>query len=286
MQEIALEDLKIVDEKVKKVYKYGIHSEHIPETYKDRFYRAAYRFSRQNINYSKMGLAEEIGDLTYQVLKALLIGRNLLTLTDQKRLYEKHNEDWQDLTISQLYDEAYALVQDSHVRQVMSYFPSEIFPSSSRIAKDFIANQYVAYLSRIVRVPHNTSWAYHTIDFVKNKKIPEEIAELVEIINKQQEVISGDDMLKSLKRNLTDSRRFVYLTSDFVKKDNFLELFEYSNSFIKKRLKDNLGLQDILDFCLFKIRGRQELTFKGYEHKAVMHIAKPIEYLIEADLVH
>jgi hypothetical protein len=41
-----------------------------------------------------------------------------------------------------------------------------------------------------------------------------------------------------------------------------------------------------LDFCLFKIKGRQSLTFDGYEHGAVIQIAKPAEYLMEAYLVH
>jgi len=41
----------------------------------------------------------------------------------------------------------------------------------------------------------------------------------------------------------------------------------------------------VLEFTLFKIRGRNEMTFDGIEKKKLKKVCKVVEYFLAADLV-
>lgn len=280
------EELSIVLDKLQRVYRFRLDPLLLPSNFRDGFYKAAKRFCREDFNEKKMGIAEEVGDITYQLLKMIAVRWKLLTPENQRVVSDKHIDKigTAQFSLKKVYDDAYRAVSEDSVMFFSQTLPERAFPDPAAFTR-FFANQYVSYISRSLILPRNASWAYHTEDYIKSTKIPEETAELISVLNKFPDAKYRKNLLGDIEKNIRLSEKILALVKGVVS-DNAPtnELLLCLDDIVRQKLGKNTCLGEVLDFCLFKIRGRQELTFNGYAPREVMHICKPAEYLIEADL--
>ncbi len=281
-------DISLALEQLNQVFRFGLQQEWVPDTFRERFQKAARRFSHEKIDPYIMGYGEEIGDMTYQLLKLSAARGRVLTKDNYSGLYDRYARMIEgnvlEVPLSRLYEEADEMVADEMLAGMTRLLPRYPFPGQKKTARAFLANQYLSYLSRAMRLPQNTSWAYHSPGYLVSTKIPEESAELIEVLNFSR---GKEQTLDQTQHNLYLSTQYMKLLRQVIDRGYPPdEVFTFLNDLIHEKLKPGMQLEDILDFTLFKIRGRHELTFQGYEHRAVMQIAKPVEYLLEADLVH
>lgn len=267
----------------------------VPEVFKNHFYEAALRFSTDNIDNYKMGYAEEGGDIAYQTIKLICVNKGIVTPSNQRALYDKYanyiNSNKLKCNIYELYNSARSLVSDRMIENLSRELPQEGFTNKNRISIDFLANQCVSFISRVMGNNGNIQSGFHTSEYIKKERIPEEIAELVDILGYPTRRKKSLELLEDIKHNLylcsqlVDTARFIADQSLYVINPcNETNLLELLNKILKEKL-ENINLEDALNFALFKIRGRQELTFKGMNEKEVRAICKPIEYIMEAGLV-
>jgi hypothetical protein len=288
---------------LQRVYRFRLNLEYLPSAFEEKFYVAAKRFSPIGISSSKMGIVEEVGDLLYQFFKLICVKNEILTVKNQSKLYDEYRQSifensttskkMLSVDINTIYKTANKFVDSEQVNKFLDFIPTKYFSNQKKIAKYFLSAQYASYLSRAIRNPNETGGTFHSVDFIAKRKIPEETQELIEVLNKQTNDKKKEDLLEFVKQNVVLSYRLVYLIDEFVNnsdssKDNvsYDKLFSFLDDLVKEKINKDMSLENIIDFCLLKIKGRQELSFKGIDHRTVMHICKPAEYLMEANLVY
>ena len=285
-EDVTSEELSSVLGKLQRVYRFRLDPMLLPAGFRTRFYEASRRFCKEEINEKKMGIAEEVGDLSYQVLKMLSVKWKLLTPENQRIISDRYSDKigTAQFSFKKAYEDAHKEVNNDSLLFFYQMLPEHVFPDK-KVIKTFFAVQYVSYMSRLRIYSQNREWAYQTEDFIKTAKIPEETAELVNILNTYHEKKQGKGVLQEVQNNIKMSEKLVKTVKDAVS-DNAPtnNIFACLDYILKKKLGSNVNLGEALDFCLFKVMGRQELTFNGYSLREVMHICKPAEYLIEADL--
>jgi len=156
------------------------------------------------------------------------------------------------------------------------------------MTKDFLANQYVSFLSRrssgIKDSNGKDNDGFHTAEFILDDRLSEEVNELAEVILFQNKPACTKKSLAELERNLDESRRLVKQIKE-VSSGNYHAPLHYLSSLLSSQVNSTITLQDTLDFTLFKIRCRQELHFKGVPRKKNILTAKVIDYFLQADMI-
>ena len=286
LQDASESDIETVLDKLQGVYRFRLVPELLPSVFQHRFYTSVGVFSEGEIPESRMGIIEEVGDIIYQIVKMIAVKKGILIESDQRKLFERYGFLSGGVEFELLYDSARELVPEFAVEQLVAEFPSETFLDGERSALEFFANQYVSYITRGMRTVKNKGGVYHSVEYIKTVKILEESAELVEVLNKFDGSYADEGLLDSLRENLDLSSRLVEQIREFVgNEDGEKRLMSFLDQVLKQRVRGSIGIGDVFDFCLFKIRGRQELCFQGYTQRDIMHICKPTEYLLEAELV-
>jgi len=311
---------------MQRVYNCRIQESRIPEVLKYRFQKAAVRFYTDDIDSAKMHVLEEIGDLTYQLVKYIAVKSGVLTPNQQRMFYNRHadrldinenlNEENSNHLIEEavnpaeddrvsertnidfktLYLDAYSRVDGDDIETMSSKLPQGAFPGRKyKRVKEFLATQYVAGISRKLRQANEDpalTPEYHSTEFLKNERIPEEVAELVEVLNTHRYKANHATLIRDATTGVSQASQLMQSVNNFYsatpdqEERKAAELLSHLDGLLRVRLNERLHLEDALDYCLLKIKGRQELTFKGYAHPDVMKACRPIEYFIEADVVH
>jgi hypothetical protein len=263
---------------------YALRMTEMPKCFEQRFGAAAAYFEQAEIPYYRMGICEESGDLCYQLLKMVGARIGALTEEDQQRLFQLRRDSLQGTDVCSFYGEALMMVNEDYVSMLRKELPRKLFSKEEALAREFLASQYVAYASRKVRQPHEQIAAFQSAEYVINTKIPEETAELLDVLVRFRKNLSGLEMVKGMRERMhlgyeVASAVVAAITDSKRERQAFCTLEHLIGSTIGMRL------EDCLRFSLFKIRGRQELNFNGVVPEEVTRVCKPAEYLIEAYLV-
>ena len=274
-------DIRPVLEKLEQLYHTKVDPNALPGTMKDRFYIAASRFSTQPIDGRRVNIAEEIGDIVYQVLKLVCCRRRILTPELQRAVFDQYQHQISGVAfripIDVIYRSALGLVRNETALE--PYLPESSFPARHDTAKAFLANQYVAYVSRLIG-GYTTGGAFQTEGHIAFSRIPEETVELLYALNKD---LAKVPPLRELGRHLEVSAALVRHVNAVVEDtEKTGELMQFLQGTLAEQVSRNLTLEAVLEFTLFKLKARQELTFLGHSTQSVQRICKPAEYVILA----
>ena len=179
----------------------------IPSPIKDRFNQAKRRFSEQEIPYEKMGFAEEIGDLTYQLTKLSAVKQNVLTQDNMQFLFNRYNESSDDVNLFNLYEDARRQATQVHINPLYIDIPLLLLKKTT--LEEFIANQYVSYISRHIRHPDEENPGYQSADYLKEHQLPAETAELIEVLACPNPYLIGKELTRDMLKDINDSKRLV-----------------------------------------------------------------------------
>ena len=275
-------------QKLEQGFGYKVDIKLIPEVFLGNFYKAAERFSKETIQTTKMGYAEEAGDITYQTLKLIGIDCGAMTSEKMGKLHKMHKSKFKGGILTVDYDtiylDAFTMLDKKDIQVMMKRLPDDIFAHNYDRARDYLANQQLSYVSRSLN-PKQSGGGFHTPEYVKATKFPEEVAELVDVLSYPNQRLKGEEILNDMIKRLENSQYLVSLSKGVIKDvKNSEKLLYFLDDLLHQKL-ENVGLEEVLGFTLFKIRGRQELSFKGYNTEDVHCICKPLEYLMEADLM-
>jgi hypothetical protein len=286
MSRINQEQLCQAVDRLGRAYDFELDPAHVPDTCRDEIYHAATRLSSQQIDMERMSFAQEVGDLTYQLVKALAVRGNVLERDDQGRLHEQCGDEFRpgaaSLSIFQVYDMAYGLLEEKRVRTLEAMLPLNHFYGP--VARDFIANQYVSYIARLYREEAGYV-GFHTEEFIRENKIPEEMGELVEVILFRNMPAWHEQSMDGLGARLQQAGELVESVREAMDSHDYGSAFGSLDGVLKGEVREDIGLQDALRFVLFKIRMRQELEFRDYDRASRRAACKTIEYFLEADMV-
>ncbi len=280
-------------DRLAEMFGYRITYEEIPKTFRRVFQQYEDKFSTIEIHHMKMGYAEEIGDVVYQVLKLIMVSERILLEEKQKKLYDtyksKISSSGFSVDIDTLYQDAIDMIDEKMIGNLADHLGWRQFPKRLTTAANFLANQYVSYISRSMH-PELSGGAYHTAEYIKNDRISEETAELIDILTCPSRVLTGMSLVNDMEKNMKLAEMIIMHTkciygNQFHTTVSGSSYFTTLDKLLKEKARNDMTLQDVLDFTLFKIRGRQELNFMGYVDKEVKRICKPLEYMLEAGLV-
>lgn len=280
------------------VYPVGLDPKDIPSVLQRPFNKAAERFQKpeelKGLDRSRVGICEEVADLAYQVLKmaclqgSILNERTIKTLQDfleendyydsEKRLVGLDYQGLDKLSVS--------LVHPQLVERLHDLLPPIMFiprqDNGYGILRDFLAGQFVAYISRLWR--EHEAGGLQNIEYLKDKKIPEETRELIEAIIKSDLRLGGDKLMAELANDLQLSQQLLTQVYQIRQGARVLDLFAFLPLILNKKMAKPVTIEDTLHLMFLKMKGRQELDFMGVPEQTMRYICKPVEYLIEADM--
>jgi hypothetical protein len=150
-------------DKLQRVYPFRLDLGLLPHVFRERFYQAAHKFADDEIDETRMGLVEETGDLIYQVMKLDAVKRKILTPRKQKALYDKFRDKidppYVHVFLDELYAEAREIANPRDSRILSGSIPYNGNGVHTDTAREFLANQYVSYISRALKhipeIPHH-----------------------------------------------------------------------------------------------------------------------------------
>lgn len=291
-------DIDSVLDLLQTVYRFRLEVDLIPSVLREPFYGAAKRFREpeelKKIDKSKMGICEETADLTYQVLKMLCLIHNILTekeirvLQDYLVAHHYYDSDGKlaGLDYRGLDALSVALVPDRLVRKLLVLLPESLFLSGKdkgfAIMKEFLAGQFVAYISRVWR--GHKAGGLQTVEYLRDEKIPEETRELVEALVRSGENVAGEAGLADLAINLNLSSLLLNDVGRFRESADAINLLNRLAEILELKIKKSVTVEDTLRLMFLKMKGRQEMDFCGIDEITMRRTCKPVEYLIEADM--
>lgn len=280
------------------VYQYRLDPGLIPSSLKGSFARAVLRFQNpeelKKINRALVGIGEEVGDLAYQALKLICQGRDIMT-EDTIKTLENH------LTRNHFYDSDGKLVGLTYMdldrlgRKVVGeelitntclLLPDSMFlpgPSIGRsIIREFLGGQFVAYISRQWR--GHQAGGLQKIEYIRDRKIPEETRELIEAIIKSSEGMSGIDLMRELTQDVemaANLMKGVEATRSYFDSEILLRAL---GGILRAKLPNPITVEETLSMMFCKMRGRQEMDFSGIDQITMRRTCFPVEFLIAADM--
>ncbi|MBI2626096.1 MAG: hypothetical protein HYW69_00695, partial [Candidatus Nealsonbacteria bacterium] len=179
-----------------------------------------------------------------------------------------------------------SLVPEGLVRELRCRLPDVVFSlyqeDGSRIVRDFLGGQFVAYISRIWR--GHAMGGLQAAEHMRNTKIPEEMRELIEALIKSSDNLTGHNLIEDVKLNLSLANDLVNFTQYVIGHGDASLLLAHLAVIINKKIKKPVTVEDTLHLMFLKMKGRQELDFMGVPEQTMRYICKPAEYLIEADM--
>lgn len=280
------------------VYRFRLDVGLIPSVLAPSFRKAAERFKNPEelkmIDKTKMGICEEVADIAYQVLKMLCLQGKILTGDSiamlQNYLTKNHYYDASGALVGLDYlgldGLAEKLVPEELAGRLQSLLPAVIFHTGRdngyAIIRDFLAGQFVAYISRIWR--GHEAGGLQTIEYIRDKKIPEETRELIEALVRSNENLTGDALMAGLAADLGLSRKLLRCVQDARITKEPRELLVLLAEILKLKTAKPITVEDTLNLMFLKMKGRQEMDFIGIDEQTMRRTCKPVEYLIEADM--
>lgn len=284
----------------KSPYRFRLETELIPSILEGPFLKAAERFKDEKeikkIEQSKMIICEEVADVSYQVLKLICLRDGILTevtsrilhdFLEQNSYYDKDGS-LMNLDYVGLDDLSLKLVPEKMALELKKRLPNSMFVPPPKgdnglaIIKDFIAGQLVAHISRIWTKRHMKG--IQAVGHINDKKIPEETRELLEAIFKSGENLEGEILMNDIRESLYLSQDILIAVDGVRTGKDAVNIFHALNMVLKAKIAKTITIEDTLHLMFLKMKGRQEMTFSGFDEKSMRLVCKPTEYLIEADL--
>jgi hypothetical protein len=252
----------------------------VPPRLRDDFLKAERYFSNQEIPFLRMGYAEEVGDVVYQLLKYSAAGHNVLHPNTQGKVFRDLGTA---ASVDEMYDLAFRYASDENLDSIMQDIPRGMIKEST--VEALVASQYVSYISRRIRRPAEKDPGFQSQDYLMEHQLPAESAELIELVTLPAQDKVGRPLFRDMRQRINDAKAFLEEMTDMMgcrgKISGVLPILED----ILKYTHSDITLDAAARYSLQKLRGRQELTFDGIEQQEVKRICKPAEYLIEAYLI-
>ena len=273
------------------VYRFRLEPKMIPTALKGPFSKAVERFKDQaelkKIDTAKMGICEEVADVAYQTLKLVCLQNKILTeetiQTLQNHLKNNNFYDGSGRLVGLNYADMEALSgklvpgdlieETQHLVHPAAFLPKD---GGKTIIRDFLAGQFVAYISRLWR--GHKAGGLQTIEYIRDEKIPEETQELAEALVKSGGNLEDLEINLALATNLVGNVKITRETRDA------FDLFAHIAIILKTKMAKPVTVEDTLHLMFLKMKGRQEMDFYGVDEKSIRLTCKPVEYLIEADM--